>query len=93
MDRRLELLNLASNPSLFPQIKILRAKNLKLERENHQMNVTLQTTVAALQKQMTEALAIALNKKIEVEEKLSEAEATIVDLRNQLAGDQIIGEI
>lgn len=57
------------------------------------MNVTLQTTVAALQKQMTEALAIALNKKIEVEEKLSEAEATIVDLRNQLAGDQIIGEI
>lgn len=57
------------------------------------MNVTLQTTVAALQKQMTEALAIALNKKVEVEEKLSEAEATIVDLRNQLAGDQIIGEI
>ena len=57
------------------------------------MNVTLQTTVAALQKQMTEALAIALNKKIEVEEKLSEAEATIADLRNQLAGDQIIGEI
>ena len=57
------------------------------------MNVTLQTTVAALQKQMTEALAIALNKKIEVEEKLSEAEATILDLRNQLAGDQIIGEI
>lgn len=57
------------------------------------MNATLQSTIGGLQKQMTEALTTALQKKLELENKLSEAEATIIDLKNEIAGCQITAEI
>jgi hypothetical protein len=57
------------------------------------MNVTVQSTITGLQKQMTEALMTALQKKMELENKLNEAETTIIGLKNEIAGCQITAEI
>jgi CII-binding regulator of phage lambda lysogenization HflD len=64
----------------------LRVQNEKLAKENRQVNVTLQSTVAGLQRQMTEALTKALDKKMELENKLDEASDTITSLKNEIAG-------
>lgn len=67
-------------------MKNLRAKNIKLEKENQEMNIALQSTIVGLQKQMTAALSTALQKRTELENKLGEAETTIVSLQNEIEG-------
>lgn len=67
----------------------LRKENEKLSKENKQTTATLHSSVADLQRQMTEALNIALRQKATLEAKLQDAEATIADLEAELEELQI----
>jgi len=60
----------------------LRKENQKLLIENKQTKATLQCSIGELQRQMTEALTVALNKKVSLEAKLQEAESYILELES-----------
>lgn len=74
----------------------LRKENQKLLIENKETKATLHSNIADLQKQMTEALTITLNKKITLETKLEEAEKYILRLeserRNVIDGRASLGQ-
>ena len=65
------------------QLASLRKENEKLIATNKETTSTLESTVAGLQLQMTEALGIALQKNASLQEKLSAAEATIRELQDE----------
>jgi predicted HAD superfamily hydrolase len=60
----------------------LRKENQKLLIENKETKATVHSNIAHLQKQMTEALTIALSKKTTLEAKLKEAENYILELES-----------
>lgn len=76
------------------QVASLRKQNVKLQNESDQTKATLQSSVAQLQRQMTEALNMALSRKNQLEARLQEAESTVaelqceLDIRSNKEGDQ-----
>lgn len=72
----------------------LREQNKALTKENASTSATLHSHVADLQRQMTEALSIALQKNASLSAKLEEAENTIAELQGLTVADEsiIVGE-
>lgn len=66
------------------QVSALEKQNEKLSIENKKIKGTLHSSVAELQRQMTEALTVALGQKATLETKLKDAEDTIADLQSEL---------
>ena len=62
-------------------VKLKREKQ-SLLRENRESTVALESSVAALQMQMTEALTIAMQQNIELKDKLKESESQIKKLQS-----------
>ncbi len=62
-------------------VKLKREKQ-SLLRENRESTVALESSVAALQMQMTEALTIAMQQNIELKDKLKESESQIKTLQS-----------
>lgn len=68
-------------------VKLKREKQ-SLLRENRESTVALESSVAALQMQMTEALTMAMHQNMELKDKLKESESQIMKLQrsNEKAG-------
>jgi uncharacterized protein (DUF2164 family) len=65
-------------------MRSLEERNKTLMKENRNMNDTFQSTVSSLQNQLTTIVTTALEKKAELEKKLSDAEFTIQELTEKL---------
>ena len=61
-------------------VKLKREKQ-SLLRENRESTVALESSVAALQMQMTEALTMAMHQNMELKDKLKESESQIKKLQ------------
>mmetsp|Transcript_7821 Transcript_7821/g.14503 ORF Transcript_7821/g.14503 Transcript_7821/m.14503 type:complete len:256 (+) Transcript_7821:2-769(+) len=77
---------------VFEKMRSLKRENEKLSKENQSMKETLQSTISSLQNQMTLAMATAVERKTELEQKLADAENTIRFLSEKLSNSNISTE-
>lgn len=66
-------------------MRALRNESEKLSKENRSMTETLKSTICFLQTQMMTTVAIALDKKQELERKLEDAHKSIYELTEKVA--------
>lgn len=93
VNKRLNALSLdyfssSGNPHTFFFCQMAKLKREKqcLLKENREGTAALESSVAALQLQMTEALTIAMNQNMELKVKLKEAESQIRRLQSANSG-------